>query len=77
MPGRLAEALISFSDEVFLSDEFDMILSRKELGEITNMAKECAVRILRDFEDSGIIETRGSHIKILDKIKLKHISVTG
>src|SRR5665647_1130070 len=43
MSGRLAEALIYFSDEVFHKDEYEMILSRQELGEMTRRAKECVV----------------------------------
>src|SRR5450759_3419462 len=55
MPGRLADALLYFSDEVFRSEDYEMILSRQELGEMTNMAKECVVRILKELEDSGVI----------------------
>ena len=47
MPGRLAEAILFFADEVCKSDAFDIILSRQELGEMTNMAKESVVRILK------------------------------
>jgi hypothetical protein len=45
----MADALLYLSDEIFKSDEFDMILTRQELGEMTNMAKEGVVRILRWF----------------------------
>jgi CRP/FNR family transcriptional regulator len=74
MPGRLAEALIYLSDEVFKSDEYEMILSRQELGDMTNMAKECVVRILKELEDSGVIISDSSEIKIIDKEKLRMIS---
>jgi len=77
MPGRIADALLYFSNDVFNSDEYEMILSRQELGEMTNMAKECAVRILKELEDSGIIYSDSSKIKILDKEKLIHISEKG
>lgn len=77
MPGRLAEALIYFADDVFKSDEFEMILSRQELGEMANMAKECVVRIMKDFEESGVIRSASSKIAILDKGKLKLISERG
>lgn len=77
MPGRLAEALLYFADEVFGSDEYEMILSRQEIGEFTNMAKESVVRILKDFEDSGIIDARSAKIRILDKEKLTLISERG
>jgi CRP-like cAMP-binding protein len=77
MSGRLAEVLLYFSDEVFHNDEYEMILSRKELGEMTNMAKECVVRILKELEDSGVIYSDSSKIKILDKGKLIQISEKG
>lgn len=77
MSGRLAEILLYFADDVFHSDEYDMILSRQELGELATMAKECVVRILREFEDSGIIYSDSSSIKILDRQKLEMISQKG
>ncbi len=77
MPGRLAEAIIYFADEVFKSDEFEMILSRQELGEMANMAKESVIRIMKDFEESGVIRSTSSRIEIIDKIKLNFISERG
>jgi CRP/FNR family transcriptional regulator len=77
MPGRLAEILLYFSDEIFKTDEFEMILSRQELGEMTNMVKESVVRILKEMEGSGVISTPSSVIKILDKEKLRQISEKG
>lgn len=77
MHGRLADALLYFSDVVFKNDEYEMILSRQELGEMTNMAKECVVRILKELEDSGVIYSDSSKIKIIDRGKLVQISVKG
>jgi CRP-like cAMP-binding protein len=77
MAGRLAEILLYLADEVFLNDEYEMILSRQELGEMTSMAKECVVRILKELEDSGLIYSDSSKIKILDKEKLIQVSEKG
>ncbi|HKK43872.1 MAG TPA: Crp/Fnr family transcriptional regulator [Bacteroidales bacterium] len=77
MPGRLADALIYFADEVFNADEYDMILSRQELGEMANMAKECVVRILKELEELGVINSGSSRIKIIDKERLIQISEKG
>jgi CRP/FNR family transcriptional regulator, polysaccharide utilization system transcription regulator len=77
MSGRVADALLYFSDEIFNSDDFDMILSRQELGEMTSMAKECVVRILKEFEDSGVVYSDSSKVKILDRAKLIEISEKG
>jgi len=77
MPGRLAEALLYLADQVYESDEFDIILNRQELGEFTNMAKESVIRILKDLEDGGVIQSDCARIKILDKTKLQMISDNG
>lgn len=78
MPGRLAEALLYFANDIFKADEFDMILSRQELGEMSNMAKESVVRILKELEEAGVIVSPSpSRVKILNKDKLIMISEKG
>jgi CRP/FNR family transcriptional regulator len=77
MPGRIAEALLFFAEEIFKTDQYDMILSRQELGEMTNMAKESVVRILKELEGSGVIKSGYSKVEILDKEKLRLISERG
>jgi CRP-like cAMP-binding protein len=77
MPGRLADALLCFADEVFHSDTYKMIFTRQELGEMTNMAKESVIRILKEMEKSGIISSGSDGIRILDKDKLTRISEKG
>jgi CRP/FNR family transcriptional regulator len=77
MHGRLAEILLYFADEVFKSNRFEMVLSRQEIGEMTNMAKESVVRILKEFGDSGIIKYDSSGFHIIDKEKLYVISERG
>jgi CRP-like cAMP-binding protein len=77
MSARVAEALLYFSDEVFKNDEFEMILTRQELGEMTSMAKECVGRILKELEDQHVIYSDSSKIKILDRNKLIQISEKG
>ena len=77
MHGRLAETLLYLADEVHETDEFMMMLSRQELGELSGMAKESVVRILKDFNDDKIIRDKCPNIKILNKEKLKMISNMG
>lgn len=77
MSGRMAEILLYLADYVFGSDEYEMVLSRQELGEMSGMAKECVVRILKELEESDIIYSDSSHLKILDREKLVMISEKG
>lgn len=77
MHGRLADALLYLSQDVYESDDFEIHLSRKELGELANMAKESVVRILKEFSRDGIIRENCPSIEILDKKMLQKISDRG
>lgn len=77
MPGRVAEILLYLADKVFESDKFTMILSRQELAEMSGMAKESVVRILKDFADEGIISSGCPQFEILKKDKLIMICENG
>ena len=77
MHGRLAETLLYLADEIHESDKFTILLSRQELGELSGMAKESVVRILKDFNEDNIIKDKCPNIEILNKDKLKMISNMG
>lgn len=77
MHGRVAEALLYFSEFIFNSDNFELVLSRKELAEYTSMSKESISRILKDLNSEHIIETKGKIVSILDKEKLIRLKETG
>lgn len=75
--GRVAEALLYFSEEVFESERFDIILSRKELAELTSTTKESVCRVLADFKRDGYIDFKGNDITIINNEALEIISEKG
>jgi CRP/FNR family transcriptional regulator, polysaccharide utilization system transcription regulator len=77
MHGRLAEGLIFLANDIFESDKFSNVLSRQELGELTNMTKESVVRVLKEFHDEKIIKIESDSLEILDKAKLQKIMTSG
>jgi CRP-like cAMP-binding protein len=77
MNGRLAEALIYFSDKIYSTDSFELPMSRQELADFTGTSKESVSRIFRDFSDANIIAVEGREIKILNKEKLTQIQLKG
>lgn len=77
MPGRLAETLLYLANDIHKSDDFTMLLSRQELGELSGMAKESVVRLLKEFHDANLIEEKEHHFKIIDKEMLVSISNKG
>jgi CRP/FNR family transcriptional regulator len=77
MHGRVAEALLFFSDQVYYSDKFVILLSRQELAEFTGMSKESISRILKDLNQEDIIISNGRNIEIRNRQKLLRLKETG
>jgi len=77
MNGRLAEAVLFLADVIFKSDEFELVLSRKDIAEFTGMSVMSVIRGIKDFKESGIISDKNGIIKILNREKLIKISLTG
>ncbi|MDA3780235.1 MAG: Crp/Fnr family transcriptional regulator, partial [Bacteroidales bacterium] len=77
MNGRVADALISLSERIFNSLNFEMILSRKELAEYTGMSTMSVVRTIQKLKKEGIISDEKGKTKILKMDVLKQISKNG
>ncbi len=75
--GRMADALLHLSDDVYHSEDFSMALSRKELAELAGMSMMSAVRVIKDLEQNGIIAESNGRILISDRNKLEQISRYG
>ena len=77
MHGRLSWALLELSQNVFLENELNVSLTRKDLAEFTNMSVMSIGRILREFAEEKLIKLGKDHIKILQKDKLITICRNG
>jgi CRP/FNR family transcriptional regulator, polysaccharide utilization system transcription regulator len=77
MPGRIADVLLYLGNNVYAADIFTLNITRQEIGDYSNMTKESATRILKDFENEGIIRIEGKTIEILKKETLRDISLRG
>lgn len=76
MPGRMAGAVLYLA-QLHASNSFNLILSKKEIGDLTGMTKESATRILNDFIADNIIELNNGILNIINDKKLKDISMHG
>ncbi|MDY0076133.1 MAG: Crp/Fnr family transcriptional regulator [Bacteroidales bacterium] len=77
MHGRLADVLLYLSEKVYFSTHFSLNITRQEIGEMSNMTKESATRILKEFEHAAIIKLDTKNITLLDVEKLKQLSLHG
>ncbi len=75
--GRIADILLCLADRIFKQHEFDLPLSRKELAELCGMSQETVVRMLKKFDEEGIIKIRGKFFQVIDYDRLKSISEKG
>jgi CRP/FNR family transcriptional regulator len=77
MPGRIADALLYLSQEIYHSSTFATPISRQDIADLTAMTKESAIRIIKDFKDDRIITSEGSRFDILNMEALVRISKIG
>lgn len=77
MPGKLASALLYLSSTDFEGENIFTLLTRQELADFASVSTESAIKILKEFEQEGIIELSGKDISILKKDKLEEISFRG
>jgi len=74
--GRFADSLLYISD-LHQSLSFHMLLTRRELGELSAISEENTVRLLTELKKENIIDVQGKQITILDDKLLKKISEVG
>lgn len=75
-PGRMAEALLYLANDIFESDRFDPHITKSDLADLTGMARDSAVKILRDFKEDNLIKLEKG-IEILNRTALLKISEFG
>ena len=75
--GNMADALLEFSDKIFLSDTFTLPLSQVELANLVDTSRESVSRILTEFDKDGIIQLKGKEIQITNKKSLQLVSQNG
>lgn len=74
LPGRIADVLLYFSEDIYHSTKFTIPLTRRELAELAGTTKESFIRTLTEFKNDKIINIKGSSFDIqsMDIIKTLH-----
>lgn len=75
--GRLADIILCLSERIFKKKEFELPLSRKDLAELSGMSSETVIRILKKFNEEGLISINGKHFVVHDYERLQQISDKG
>ena len=75
--GRVADAILYFSNVIFATDEFTLPFTRKEFADLIGVSRESGTRTLIKFKEEGIIDMNGRFLKIMKKDLLEQISKKG
>jgi len=75
--GRVADILIYFSKVIFLSERFQIPLTRSEIADMIGASRESTGRVLAKLKGDGIIDIHGKNIIVNDMVKLEMISRYG
>lgn len=75
--GNLADAILEFSDKIFMTDTFTIPLSQAELANLVDTSRESVSRVLTEFDRDGIIKLKGKQIEIINKKSLQLVSQNG
>lgn len=65
LPGRIADVILYFSQEIYHNQKFSFPLTRRELAQLAGTTKESFIRTLTEFRNDRIIELNGSEVKII------------
>jgi len=77
LPGRIADVILYFSQDVFRNDVFYFPFTRKELADLAGTTKESFIRTLTEFKNDKIIDIQGSKIIIRSMDIIKTLSELG
>jgi CRP/FNR family transcriptional regulator len=64
LPGRVADIILYFSEELYKSDKFTIPLTRQELAELAGTTKESLIRTLSEFKHDKIIDMNRNFFSI-------------
>jgi CRP-like cAMP-binding protein len=77
LPGRIADVLLYFAEDIYSKDRFDFPLTRRELAELAGTTKESFIRTLTEFRNDKIINLDGSRVEIISMDIVKTLSELG
>jgi len=77
LPGRVADVILYFSEDIYHSLTFQFPFSRRELAYLAGTTKESFIRTLTEFKNDKIILLDGSKVEIMSMENVKLLSKHG
>lgn len=77
LPGRIADVILYFSEDIYKSESFDFPFTRRELAELAGTTKESFIRTLSEFKNDKIINLDGAQVTVNSMKIIKTLSKLG
>lgn len=77
LPGKIADIILYFSENIYHSNTFEFPLTRTELAELAGTTKESFIRTLTEFKNDKIIASDGKLLEIKSLEIVKTLSRIG
>jgi CRP/FNR family transcriptional regulator, polysaccharide utilization system transcription regulator len=77
LPGRMAYTLLYIFEEVYNSKENIISVSKQDLADLSAISRDSTVKILRDFQNEGIIRYTNNGVELLKPEILRMIRSIG
>ncbi len=77
LPGRVADIILYFSQEIYGSNTFNIPLTRQELAELAGTTKESLIRTLSEFNHDKIINMNRNSFSIISMNIINTLSRLG
>jgi CRP/FNR family transcriptional regulator, polysaccharide utilization system transcription regulator len=77
MPGRMADTLLYLFNDIFQSSKFPLQVSKQDLADLSAMTKDSALKVLREFQNEGLIRVTDHEMELVEPEELKRISIIG
>lgn len=75
--GRIADAILHLSRDIYKAERFNMLLTRRDLAEFCGMSTESAIRILKEFHNDKIVKLEGKNLEVKSFQLLQRLSEVG
>ncbi len=75
--GKIADVLLDFSNNIYQSNTFPLLLTQEEIGNMIDASRESVSRVFTEFAKDGILKITSKKIEILNRQMLTQISLKG
>ena len=75
--GKIADVLLDFSENIYHSDSFQLLITQEDIGNLVDATRESVSRFWVELIKDGVIGSDGKQVTIINKEALRNMSRLG